>query len=93
MGIVWIGGKLTFIASCKTEGRDGPDDAKDLMRKQCYDLALCRVRAQERQTGARGCYDLLLLCARELTEDGLGDRGGRLDGQGVEKHVRCGRHV
>lgn len=51
-----------------------------------------RVRAMEGElrTGRRD--DLLLLGPRKLTENGLSDRGWRLDGQGVHEHVRGGRH-
>lgn len=84
---------LTFVAACQAEGGDGPDDAEDIVREQSDDLALGGIGSQEGETRATGRDDLLLLGARELAQDSLGDGRRRLDGQGVQKHVGCGRHL
>ena len=44
------------------------------------------------QLRAGSSDDLLLLGSRELTQDRLSDRSGRLDRQGVHEHVRSGSH-
>lgn len=85
--------ELTFIASGKTEGGDGSDDSKNVVGENGEDLALGRVRLEERKTRATGGHDLLLLGARELADDGLGHGRGRLDRQRVHEHVGCGRHL
>ncbi len=57
------------------------------MRNECYDPAQARVRTEEGQAGARGRDDLLLLGARELTDDGMRNSSRWLDRQRVEEHI------
>lgn len=83
----------TFVASGKTECRDGADNAEHVMGEESDDFALGGIRPQEDEARAAGGYNLLLLGPRELANDGLGDAAWGLDGQGVQKHVRCRRHL
>lgn len=87
------GRELTFVAACKTEGGDRSDDAKHIVGKDRDDFALARIGSQERKTRPACRDDLLLLGSGELTDNGLGDVGRRLNRQGVQKHVRCRRHL
>ena len=45
------------------------------------------------ESRARSSHYLLLLGARKLPENGLCNRGGGLDCQGVHEHVRRRRHI
>lgn len=38
---------LTFVATSKTEGGDSSDDAEDVVRQNCVNLALSRVRLEK----------------------------------------------
>ena len=44
------------------------------------------------QFGTRRGDNLLFLCPRKLTQNGLCNRSGRLNRQGVHKHMRSGSH-
>lgn len=83
---------LTFVATGKTKGRNGPDDAEDVMGQYGVNPALPGVGLQECEARPRGGDDLLLLGPRELTQQSLRDCRRRLDGQRVQEHVRCRRH-
>ena len=63
------------------------------MRQYGDDLPLRRIRPEKCQPRARGYRQLLLLRAGELTKDCLRDCRRRLQGEGVQEHVRGGRHL
>ncbi len=63
-----------------------------MRQERCY-LALGWVRSHQSKPRARSGDNLLLSGAGELAQDGLGDGGGRLDGERVQEHVRRGGHV
>lgn len=50
------------------------------------------IRAMNDKLGSGGSDDLLFSRPRKLTQNGLSDGSGRLDSEGVHKHVRSGRH-
>jgi len=62
---------LTFVASCKTESGDRPDNSKDVMRQDRVHLALSWVGLKEGQTRARCRDNLLFFCSGELTKQRL----------------------
>ena len=84
--------KHTFATTGQSEGCQRADDAKDILRKERRDLALCGIGTMNRELRSGRGDDLLLLGPSKLTENGLGDRSRRLDRQGVHEHVRSSRH-
>lgn len=82
----------TFAASRQPEGGKRANDAKDILRVNGRDLALGWVGSVDGQLGARRGDNLLLLGSGKLAQNRLSDGRRGLDGQGIHKHVRRGRH-
>lgn len=82
----------TFAAAGQPEGGQRANDAKDILRVDRRDPALGWVGPVDGQLGAGRGDNLLLLGSRKLAQNSLSDGSRGLDGQGVHKHVRRGRH-
>ena len=80
------------MASSKAEGRDGANDAKDVVRQKRDGISHFGIELQKSKSRARSRDDLLLFGACELAQQRLCDCGRRLDRQRVHEHVRRGRH-
>lgn len=80
------GEQRTFIAASQSEGCQRPYDTKDILGEYSSNLALSRIRFVDGQARARGCHDLLLFGASELSQYCLGHGSWRLNCEGVHEH-------
>ena len=77
---------LTLGPSSQTEGGERTYGAKDVVGEYGRDLASLYVRTQQLETGPPRDNNFLLTSAREVADDGMGDRRRGLQRQVVEMH-------